>query len=114
MGARGDSPPAVARREVKGRAALHVAYREGLGLAAIVTTCEGAATRIVAIAAAQAGAAPCDEGAFVARFWCRRTADADRVALAATARLRRRGPRDDPESSSSSASAPAVNICAPP
>jgi hypothetical protein len=109
VSARVDSRPTVARRQAKDRAALHAAYREGLGLAAIVATCEAAAVRIVAIAEAHAGAVVRDERAFVARFWCRRAADADRVALAATARLRRREPRDDPESSPPSVSAPAVN-----
>jgi hypothetical protein len=109
MRARANSAPAVARREAKDRAALRAAYRKGLGLAAIVVTCEGDAEQVVAITAAHAGAVTRDERAFIARFWCRRAADADRVALAAIARLRRRESHDGPGGSSPSASAPAAN-----
>jgi hypothetical protein len=109
VSAHADSSPAVARREAKSRAALHAAYREGLGLAAIVALREHAAARVVATSEMHAGAAVRDKGAVVAQFWCRRAADADRVALAATARLRGRESHDGHEGSSSSASAPAAN-----
>jgi len=109
VSAHADSSPAVARRAAKSRAALHAAYREGLALAAIVALREGAASPVIAISEVHPGAAVRDEGAVVARFWCRRAADADRVALAATARLRRREPHDGHGGSSPSASAPAAN-----
>ncbi len=83
----------AARREPSGRSALVAAYREGLGLAAVmVIRCPGG----IRVAAA----APADEAAVAAaepaapRWWCRRLNDAERIAAAATARLRRRDPRD--------------------
>jgi hypothetical protein len=95
MSAHTDSSSAAARREAKGRAALLAAYREGLGLAAVVALREGMAVRVIAMSEAYAGEALRPAGVVVARFWCRRTADAARVADAATTRLQRRGSQDD-------------------
>jgi hypothetical protein len=88
VSARADASTAAARREAKDRAALIAAYREGLGLTAIVVIQEDATARIVAIDAphAQAGTiAP--QGA--TRWWCRRAADAERIVASATRSLRR-------------------------
>lgn len=87
---------AVERREAKSRAALVAAYREGLGLAALAVTDGPAGTRIVAVgdSSDRADASPGDPA--VTPWWCRRAADAERVAAAATAQLRRIELRDDP------------------
>lgn len=81
------------RRETKAQAALVAAYREGMGLAALLLVRGAGAMRIIANAndASALGAAG---GEVVARWWCRRAADAGRVATAATARLRRRESQD--------------------
>lgn len=106
-----DSSPA-ARREAKSRAALIAAYREGLGLAAIGAIREGAGVRIVAIAEADANPALRPQGA-IALWWCRHAKDAERVAVAATARLRRRESQDDGAGSPSVVSAPLLDdLCA--
>jgi hypothetical protein len=83
------------RRQAKSRAALLAAYREGLGLAAIIATHESIAVRIAPMDEVQAGASRGQAGAAAARFWCRRAADAERVAKAAMARLRRRSSQDE-------------------
>jgi hypothetical protein len=89
---RAGSSAAAERRAAKDRAALVAAYREGLGLAAIVVIQEGAQTRIDVIG--EAGAIV-EAGPETARWWCRYAKDADQVAAAATARLRRRESQDD-------------------
>jgi len=86
------------RSEVKDRAALIAAYREGLGLAAIVI--DGPAGICIA-AGEPRGEASSAPGH--ARWWCRRRIDAERVATAATALLRRRQAKDG-------ATAPAVAV----
>ena len=69
-------------------AALLAAYREASGLAAVVITANSDAVRIAAVAAGSAEA----NGAhgMLARWWCRRLRDAERVAAAAAARSRQR------------------------
>ncbi len=89
MSARETIPPVAARSESKRRSALVAAYREGLGLAAVAVIHEPAGIRI----AAAHGAA--DLRVAEARWWCRRRADAERIAAAATARLRRCESRDE-------------------
>jgi len=89
--------PTAARREAKSRAALVAAYREGLGLTAVAVVRNSVGVRIAVdkngdddlLAAADL---------VQARWWCRRAADAERVAAAATARLRPHESCDAPDS----------------
>lgn len=108
MSTRADPPPAAARREARSRAALIAAYREGLGLTAIAAFHESAGMRIVAIGQAGAHATPGPQAAIAARWWCRNATDAERVAAAATARVRGRESQDGPARSSPTVSAPAA------
>ncbi len=85
---------AAARREAKSRAALIAAYREGLGLAGIAVIRGPAAMQIVVVGDG-GGDASANAGDIVAILWCRRAADATRVASAATVRLRRLESQDD-------------------
>jgi hypothetical protein len=71
----------------RGRSALIAAYREGLGLAAIVMTHGPAGTRI-SVAGEGAGGT-LEVGVAEARWWCRRVADAECLAAAAMRRLQR-------------------------
>jgi hypothetical protein len=84
---------APAAGESKNRAALVAAYREGLGLAAVAAIRGPAGLRVIAVKQGTddqlAGA---DE--VEVRWWCRRAADAEAVAAAAMARLRRRESSD--------------------
>lgn len=93
MSPRAGSLAAAERRAAKDRAVLVAAYREGLGLAAIVVIQEGAQTRIDVIGEAGAIVEAGPETT-AARWWCRYAKDADHVAAAATARLRRRESQD--------------------
>jgi hypothetical protein len=71
------------------QSAFAAAYREGLGLARIALHC--ATVGIVVSAAGQGDAdADGDCAEFAARWWCRRAADAMRVAAAVRAKMRRR------------------------
>jgi hypothetical protein len=71
------------------QSAFAAAYREGLGLACIAL--HRAAAGIVISAAGQGDAAVDGNGTeFAARWWCRRAADAMRIAAAARAKMRRR------------------------
>ena len=81
--------------EGKSRATLIAAYREGLGLAAIVAIGGAAGIRLLAQASAGENSASVPEVVEML-CWCRRAGDAERVAAAATARLRRRESRDRP------------------
>lgn len=84
----------AARRRSPGEAALFAAYREGLGLTAVAVVYSAAAIRIVACR--HGGDVALAEGEVAsARWWCRRAADAERVAAAATARLQRRESSDE-------------------
>lgn len=75
-----------ARSQLDERSALAAAYREGLGVVCITIICDARGTRIVA------GDNALGAGQEIgARWWCRRAADAKRVASAATGQLRRRG-----------------------
>ena len=71
----------------RGQSALIAAYREGLGLAAVVVTHGPAGARIVA--AGEGAGRTLDVGVAEARWWCWRVADAERLAAAAMRRLRR-------------------------
>jgi hypothetical protein len=84
-------PAAVERRGARDRSALIAAYREGLGLAAVVVTCGPAGISVSALGQGTGGAP--DAAAVEVRWWCRRAADAERVASAAMRRLRRRDSR---------------------
>jgi hypothetical protein len=85
----------AARREAKIRAALIAAYREGLGLAALAVIHDAAGARIVTVSDGRDHAAAGVGDAVAPQWWCRRAADAERVATAATARLRRLESKDD-------------------
>jgi hypothetical protein len=86
--------PSAARRESRDRAALIAAFREGLGLVAIVIRRDAGGFDIAVAARAGAGDGVAGEDV-AARCWCRRAADAERVAAAATARLKRSQSRGD-------------------
>lgn len=88
---RPSSSPAP-RRESKSRTALIAAYREGLALAAVAVIHGAAGVRIVAASAVEPVLAPGET--IEQRWWCRRTADAERVAAAATLRWRCRESHD--------------------
>jgi hypothetical protein len=96
----------AARREAKSRAALIAAYREGLGLTGIAVVRGPAGTRIVIVGDRQQVAPPHVGDADAARWWCRRAADGERVAAAATARLRRLESRDGSAGPSTVGSSP--------
>jgi hypothetical protein len=93
VSARANAPTAAARREAKNRLALMTAYREGLGLAAIAIVEDGAGLRIAVIGASREQAASEPPAVAVLRWWCRRAADAERVAAGA-ARAPRRQSKD--------------------
>ncbi len=83
---------AAAERNCHRRAALIAAYCDGLGLAPVAVICGPAGIRIAAIEGGESlGAAETVQ----ARWWCRRPAQAERVAAAANARLRRRKSCED-------------------
>ena len=83
---------AAKRAQTRVQSALIAAYHEGLGLAAITAIRGPDGVRISA--RGQGGGAVSAEPAGEARWWCRRSADAERLAAAATRRLRRRESRD--------------------
>ena len=82
-----DASTAAARREAKSRLALMTAYREGLGLVAIAIVEDGAGPRIAVIGAAHAQAASGPPAVATLRWWCRRVADAERLAESAARAL---------------------------
>ena len=61
-------PAAVERRGARDRSALIAAYREGLGLAAVVVTCGPAGIRVSAVGQ-RTGGVP-DAAAVEVRWWC--------------------------------------------
>jgi hypothetical protein len=77
----------AARRQSAERAVFIAAYREGLGLSCITIICDADGARISAIVSGSTE--PDGKVDTCARLWCRRAADAKRVASAATGRLRR-------------------------
>ena len=79
-------------------AGLVAAYREGLGLVCIAIICEAEGLRIAAIGSGVGD--PYGEANVQIRLWCRRTADAERIASAATLRMRRLASREGGPSSS--------------
>jgi hypothetical protein len=86
----------VAGRECcdpRGRSALIAAYREGLGLAAVSVTRAPGGVRISAVGQGSGDGVPAADAAN-ANWWCRRAADAERVAAAAMRRLQRRESRN--------------------
>lgn len=89
---RSTEPVAAAHKSSRADLDLVEAYRRGLGLCAVAVLCRAGEIRIIAGTSLHDG--PCDEPVSVlARWWCRRTAEAERVAAAAALRLRRREPR---------------------
>jgi hypothetical protein len=62
--------------------AFAAAYRDGLGLACIAVRCTSAGITISSVGEDRAG--------FAARWWCRRAADAARIAASMRAKMRRR------------------------
>jgi len=70
----------AARREARSDGPLVAAYRDGLGLTAVLVMAGADGVQIAAGRQTDLAAM---------RWWCRRTGDAERVAAAATARLRR-------------------------
>jgi hypothetical protein len=78
----------VNARDRAARARLVAAYRQGLGLVAIAVIAGPDGVRIVAGEHAEDEKISATEG-LQARWWCRRLSDADDIAAAANARLRR-------------------------
>jgi hypothetical protein len=68
-------------------AGLIAAYRRGMGLAAIAIVSDAGGLRLIT-------AGPDDDTAALARWWCRRPGDAERVVATASQHLRRRDSRD--------------------
>jgi hypothetical protein len=98
----------AARREAISRAALLAAYREGLGLAGLVVIPGPGGTQVVTASDGRDHAPASLGDPVAAQWWCRRAADAERVAAAAPARLRRL------ESQDGTASRSAVGSSQPP
>lgn len=67
---------------------LVAAYRQGLGLAAVIATADAGGLRIKIAACGEEKPAAATDGANL-RWWCRRAADAERVAAAAARIFRR-------------------------
>lgn len=93
MSASANPPRPSVNREAKIRAALIAAYREGLELTAVAVVRGRDGILITVIRAGEAGLLE-PGGEVAAQWWCRRAADADTVARAATARLTRHGSHD--------------------
>jgi hypothetical protein len=81
----------VNARDRAARARLVAAYRQGFGLAAIAVIASPVGVRIVAGERAEDEKIAATES-LQARWWCRRRSDAEDIAAAATARLRRGAP----------------------
>jgi hypothetical protein len=76
------------KARVRSQGVLVAAYREGLALGAVAVIRDAAGVRIVAGEDSNGGTLAGPDGVPV-RWWCRRAGDAERIAAAATARLRR-------------------------
>jgi hypothetical protein len=76
------------RKKPDERAGFAMAYREGLGLAAVAVLCYGEGARIVAPSPGEDGASS-DGESMQACWWCRRSDDAARIATLAARMLRR-------------------------
>jgi hypothetical protein len=72
---------------------MEAAYREGLGLAAVIAVAEEGGVRIIAASPVADDACVTDEPEEL-RLWCAREAEADAVAKAATRILRRTSDAD--------------------
>lgn len=71
-----------------GRERLLAAFRDGLGVAAVAVICGSEGVRVAAAGQTEGNnLAPTES--VLARWWCRRASDAEDVAVAATAGLRR-------------------------
>jgi hypothetical protein len=81
----------VTGKDPSARSSAFAAYRQGFGLAAVAVISGPAGIRIAAAAEGALAAAETLE----ARWWCRRAADAERVAVSAAVRLRRRSGSSD-------------------
>jgi hypothetical protein len=102
-----DPAASVDRRESKARMALIAAYCEGLGLAAIALIRTATEIRAAALGNDCLDSLPQGEK-IETRWWCRRSADAARVAAATLARLQRsesKGDASEPVAADSSSSA---------
>jgi len=89
--------------------ALIAAYRDGLGLAAIATIHTATEIRVAALDNDCHGL-PAPGEKIETRWWCRRSADAARVAAAATARLRRRESKDRAPGAAAAASSHSAHL----
>lgn len=76
------------RKNADARCGFAAAYREGLGLAAVVVVGDTDGTGIAVFAASQV--APAAAETVQAHWWCRRAVEAEGVAAAAARLLRRR------------------------
>jgi hypothetical protein len=81
----------VTQQDRAGRARLVTAFRDGLGLAAVAVIGGSDGVRIAAAGQADGSQLAASE-TVQARWWCRRASDAECVAAAAAARLRRPAP----------------------
>lgn len=80
--------PQTLHRKADDEAALIAAFRQGFGLAGLAIIQSPQRIRLQAVAPDGVGALAADETGGV-RFWCRRTADAERIVAAAASKLRR-------------------------
>jgi type III secretion system FlhB-like substrate exporter len=81
----------VTQQDRARRARLVAAFRDGLGLAAVAVIGGSDGVRIAATGQADGSQLAATE-TVQARWWCRRASDAEDVAAAAAARLRRHAP----------------------
>lgn len=103
--------PAAARRQSKARAALVAAYRQGLGLAAVAVIRGAGGIRIAAIGLGGDAGPSAAQDTIEQQWWCRRAAEAERLAAAAMARWRRhesRAAAANPAASAASHDLPAA------
>jgi hypothetical protein len=78
----------VIRKKTDERCGFAAAYREGLGLVAIAVVYDATGMRIIVPKSENNLALPVDESVR-ARWWCRHTADAARIAASAARKLNR-------------------------
>jgi hypothetical protein len=85
--ARASRAATSAAKPPRAHASVVTAYREGLGLAGIAIVCDAAGARVAEIGASDFN--PDVDTNIQIRWWCRRPADAERVASTAALRMRR-------------------------